>query len=80
MWLARHRWYDPELGRWVSRDPIGSGGGDPNLLGYVGGTVTGMVDPLGLKRSIIQCAGCALFRCIVLKQSSARWQATGRLE
>jgi len=48
MWLARHRWYDPELGRWVSRDPIGYGGGDPNLYGYVGGTVTGMVDPIGL--------------------------------
>jgi len=52
MWLARHRWYDPELGRWVSRDPIGYGGGDPNLYGYVGGTVTAMVDPLGLKRTI----------------------------
>ena len=28
--LCGSRWYDPEIGRWVSRDPSGYGGG-PNL-------------------------------------------------
>ena len=27
--------YDPETGRWTSKDPIGFGGGDTNLMGYV---------------------------------------------
>ena len=27
--------YDPETGRFTTRDPIGFAGGDPNLYGYV---------------------------------------------
>jgi RHS repeat-associated protein len=30
------REYDPETGRWLTKDPIGFGGGDTNLFGYVG--------------------------------------------
>ena len=30
---ARH--YDPVVGRWISKDPIGFDGGDTNLYGYV---------------------------------------------
>ena len=35
--LVRHgaRDYDPETGRWTAKDPIGFGGGDTNLFGYV---------------------------------------------
>ena len=33
--LAVYRAYDPDLGRWISRDPIGETGGF-NLYGYVG--------------------------------------------
>ncbi len=32
---SRARFYDPNLGRFVSEDPIGFGGGDVNLFGYV---------------------------------------------
>jgi hypothetical protein len=39
--------YDPELGRWLSRDPIGEDGGI-NLYGYVGNDPVNGVDPLGL--------------------------------
>jgi RHS repeat-associated protein len=28
-----YRDYDPEMGRWMARDPIGFGGGDTNLYG-----------------------------------------------
>jgi RHS repeat-associated protein len=42
------REYDPETGRWTSKDPIGFGGGDPNLYGYVFGDPVNGIDPLGL--------------------------------
>lgn len=41
------RWYDGSLGRFVSRDPIGFGGG-PNLYGYVGQNPIKRFDPFGL--------------------------------
>ena len=45
----RARSYDPGLGRFISRDPLGFGGGDVNLYAYVGGNVFGFIDPLGLE-------------------------------
>lgn len=42
------REYDPETGRWLSKDPILFAGGDPNLYGYVGGDPINNIDPLGL--------------------------------
>ncbi|MCC7537181.1 MAG: hypothetical protein IT379_13245 [Deltaproteobacteria bacterium] len=41
------REYDPEIGRWTSKDPIGFGGGDANLYGYVVGDPLNRVDPSG---------------------------------
>ena len=45
--MAVHRFYDPDLGRWLSRDPIGEAGGI-NLYGYVGNNPVNYVDELGL--------------------------------
>ncbi len=45
--LAPYRAYSPELGRWISRDPIEEAGGI-NLYGYVGNGPLGRIDPLGL--------------------------------
>ncbi|MEP6755902.1 MAG: RHS repeat-associated core domain-containing protein [Chthonomonadales bacterium] len=42
---VRNRELEPELGRWLSRDPIGFAGGDWNLWGYVGNAPTTMIDP-----------------------------------
>jgi len=39
--------YDPYLGRWLSRDPIGEEGGI-NLYGYVGNATRTTTDPSGL--------------------------------
>jgi RHS repeat-associated protein len=42
-----HRYYDPRLGRWLSRDPIGEEGG-LNLYAYCGNDPVNRHDPLGL--------------------------------
>jgi RHS repeat-associated protein len=39
--------YDPETGRWTTKDPMLFAGGDPNLYGYVHGDPVNRVDPLG---------------------------------
>jgi RHS repeat-associated protein len=45
----RHRYYDPGVGRFISKDPIGYSGG-LNLYHYVPNP-TGWIDPLGLSAS-----------------------------
>jgi RHS repeat-associated protein len=45
--LATYRAYDPDLGRWLNRDPIGEDGGI-NLYGYVLNDPIDWIDPLGL--------------------------------
>jgi RHS repeat-associated protein len=42
-----HRYYDPAIGRFITRDPIGWAGG-LNLYGYVGNDPVNAVDPSGL--------------------------------
>jgi RHS repeat-associated protein len=45
----RARYYDQNIGRFVSEDPIGFAAGDPNIYRYVGNSPTNFVDPLGLE-------------------------------
>ena len=47
--LAMYRAYSAEIGRWLSRDPIGEKAA-LNLYGYVSGQVTQTVDLLGLEK------------------------------
>jgi RHS repeat-associated protein len=44
-----HRYYAPELGRYITSDPIGLEGG-LNTYAYVGGNPVGYIDPIGLVR------------------------------
>ncbi|MEA1952118.1 MAG: RHS repeat-associated core domain-containing protein, partial [Planctomycetota bacterium] len=46
-----NRWYDPEVGRWMSEDPIGFMGGDENLYRYVGNEPGNGFDQSGLEES-----------------------------
>ncbi|MCL2005562.1 MAG: RHS repeat-associated core domain-containing protein [Planctomycetaceae bacterium] len=45
-----NRWYDPNVGRWISEDPIGFMGNDGNLFRYVQNFLTFFRDPFGLAR------------------------------
>jgi len=49
MYHVRNRYYHPQLGRWMSRDPIGYVDG-MGLYEYVGGCVTAFTDPTGLSK------------------------------
>jgi RHS repeat-associated protein len=49
LYFYRARWYDSNLGRFISEDPIGFEGGDVNLYGYVGSNPVSRIDPLGLQ-------------------------------
>jgi RHS repeat-associated protein len=52
--LALYRAYDPDLGRWLSEDPLEEEGG-LNLYGYVGNSPLMAVDPLGLVDMSLTC-------------------------
>ena len=43
----RSRYYDPEAQRWISEDPSGLRGGDPNFYRYVNNNPTNATDPSG---------------------------------
>jgi RHS repeat-associated protein len=46
-YYMRARYYDPSVGRFISEDPIGFGGGDVNLMVYVANNPGNFVDPQG---------------------------------
>tara|TARA_R110000782_G_scaffold102483_4_gene189491 strand:+ start:8981 stop:11971 length:2991 start_codon:yes stop_codon:yes gene_type:complete len=47
LYMVRHRVYDPQLGRWLSRDPAGYLAAD-NLFCYVSASPARLLDSLGL--------------------------------
>ncbi|MBI2925985.1 MAG: hypothetical protein HYY24_09800 [Verrucomicrobia bacterium] len=49
MYYYGYRFYDPNVQRWLSRDPIGEPGG-LNLYGYVANNPVNVIDPKGLDR------------------------------
>jgi len=62
---VRARHLDTSRGRWISRDPIGFGGGDNNLYRYAENAPNDLMDPSGLSNcdpeveAACRC-GCAL--------------------
>ena len=51
--LCGLRWYNPALGRWLSRDPIGYKGG-VNLYEYCASNPVGHLDPFGMDGNGVQ--------------------------
>jgi RHS repeat-associated protein len=60
LYYYRARYYDAGLQRFIAEDPLGFGGGDVNLHGYVGNAPTNLVDPTGQIPVILilPLAGC----------------------
>lgn len=48
LYYYRARYYDPNVGRFISEDPIGFKGGDANLYRYVENSPVNETDPTGL--------------------------------
>lgn len=49
LYFNRARCYSPVLGRFISEDPLGFAGGDPNYYAYVGNDPINNFDPSGLR-------------------------------
>jgi RHS repeat-associated protein len=47
LFYYRARWYNPTMGRFLTRDPVGLAGGDQNLYRYVWNNPVLYVDPYG---------------------------------
>ncbi|MDR2641945.1 MAG: hypothetical protein LBC74_04050, partial [Planctomycetaceae bacterium] len=59
-----NRWYDSDIGRWVSEDPIGFDGDDRNLFRYIKNFLQS-IDPIGLANVTPQfnSLGCTAAPC-----------------
>jgi RHS repeat-associated protein len=76
LYYFRNRYYSPELGRFISRDPLGYDAGDINLYRFVGNDPYGGLDPMGLYHVYIMLGsvsgswstpnGAALYRADVI--------------
>ena len=57
LYHVRHRVYQPELGCWLQRDPLGYTSGDENPYRYVSGAPINTGDPTGLEQCNITIYG-----------------------
>jgi RHS repeat-associated protein len=55
MYYYRARYYNPTLGRFISEDPAGLGGGDANFYVYAGNGPADYIDPSGETRKDPTC-------------------------
>ncbi|MGH7930004.1 MAG: RHS repeat-associated core domain-containing protein, partial [Candidatus Binatia bacterium] len=87
------RWYSPELGRFISADPIGMAGSPGNLYSYVGNDPGNYIDPTGLKSAFHILSGSDADLCWTIicadvvgeeprigGQTFAEWFTQARLE
>ena len=76
--------YDPEIGRWTSKDPIGFGGGDANLFGYVFGDPLDLTDddgravPLIVVVPVVAGLVGGLISGLAADECEGFWHAFGR--
>jgi hypothetical protein len=81
MYYYLYRFYDPNLQRWINRDPLKEQGG-VNLFEFAANRPTVAVDPLG-KNAIIICVACLAGVALIAEgchmhecsRAQDRWQA-----
>ena len=78
LYYVRNRMYNPALGRWVQRDPIGYSGGI-NLYEYVGGRAVGAIDSTGEFCCTDQCSdgACPRFLGVKFRKRSCLYHGSG---
>lgn len=59
------RHYNPQIGRWTSKDPIRFKGNDTNLYGYTFSDPVNMIDPSGKLVGVDDLAGAIIFGGLV---------------
>ena len=77
--LLTARYYDAEVGRFVTRDPIGFGGGDWNIYGYVLNSPSLRTDPDGLLPQWIITGGNAIGQWVAGIPAVVKWIGGGIL-
>ena len=84
--LATFRAYDPELGRWLSRDPLPDAEVEegPNLYSYVASNPINLVDPLGLccedeKKAFTSLLQVSARNCEILMEAANRKCGNGSM-
>ena len=55
LYYYRARYYHPSLGRFISEDPLGFGGGDANFYAYTFNSPTNLTDPDGQNPWVAAC-------------------------
>lgn len=79
--LLTHRYYDPQAGRFLTRDPIGYDGGI-NLYGYVRNNPANDIDPMGQCPTCVSGAvgavGGAIIGGTLAAVSGGSWSDIGR--
>ena len=58
--ISWHRFYDPEIGRYITADPIGLDGGGKNIYAYVSGNPINLIDFRGTKPGYKGMSGVAM--------------------
>jgi RHS repeat-associated protein len=59
LYFAPYRFYNPQLARWMTRDPLGMVDG-PNVYAYVRSQPTQLIDPLGTNPTLREFKDCIL--------------------
>ena len=71
----RRRYYHAELGRFISRDPIGYGAGDANLYRYVHNRPTNAFDPGGTQGVNCRAKRTACYRKSNKRKTQCHWDS-----
>lgn len=67
LYYNRARYYNPKIGRFISKDPIGFASGDTNLYRYVGNNPVNHTDPQGLIIDPVTVAASVLLTTLVVQ-------------